>query len=321
MGLLLALSGFNRSNALLNIGFVAYKAAKKISHEISMYGALRQIDKHELSTTIANIIGDAIFPAVFCTFAALAPFALFQWYGYTLFCGLTKMNLHYDQVIIDYAHNHSLKLPSHEPSEWCFNYIPLAYSYVQSHYWGVGLLQYFSWRQIPNFVLAAPMLALVLSQAYKFFQHHKKYCLRLGLTSDGSSANNFDTYGAKTLPKEAFVYVVHGAFLALFALFCIHVQVATRLIASSSPVIYWWMAVLTTPKERKPLHKHSESLKYPRLDVLSHIESAENMQSHWKNLVLDERPSMPKIGVWSVNYFVSYACIGCVLFANFLPWT
>ena len=178
VGLLLALCGFGRSNAILNIGFVAYKGAKRIALEYYNYQILKKMKKHELSTLIANIIGDAIFPAFFCTLAALAPFVLFQWYGYTLYCGLTKMHLSYDQEIIDYAQNHTLKLPSADPSEWCLNTLPMAYSYIQSHYWNVGFLQYFHWKQIPNFILAAPMLIFVWSQVKRFAKHHSKYCMR-----------------------------------------------------------------------------------------------------------------------------------------------
>lgn len=294
---------------------------KKISVELVMYKSLKQLKKAELSSTVANVIGDAIFPAFFCCAAAILPFVAVQWYGFTLFCGLTKMKLNWDQNLLDYAFNHSLKLPSHEPSPWCFHHLPLAYSYIQSHYWNVGFLQYFHWKQIPNFILAAPILSLVLYQSWKFVKYHRKHCLHLGLSGEFGGSGNFDVFGAKILPKEAFVYVVHVSFLAIFAFFCIHVQVATRMIASSSPVIYWWLAVLTIPADRKPLHKQSEVNKFPRLEILNQLEHPENFKSHWKNLVIDERNKMPKNGVWLLNYFVFYACFGTILFVNFLPWT
>ncbi len=71
----------------------------------------------------------------------MAPFVTFQWYGFTQFCSLTKPSLDYDLVITEYASNNSLKLPSKEPSEWCSYQIPMPYSYIQSHYWGVGFLK------------------------------------------------------------------------------------------------------------------------------------------------------------------------------------
>ena len=294
---------------------------RKISAEIALHRSLKNEQRHEPSSTLANIIGDAIFPAIFCSLASLIPFMIIQWYGYTIFCGLTKMNLNFDQVVIDYANNHSLKLPSHEPSPWCFSMVPMAYSYIQSHYWNVGFLKYFHWKQIPNFFLAAPMLFFTLNQSWRFFCHHKSHCLKLGLGSAGDKTN-FDTYGKGILPKECFVYVVHIAFLSLFALFFIHVQVATRLIASSSPVVYWWIAILTIPRDKKPPHMACSDIpKNPRPDICANLEPAENHESLWKNLVFDERPKMNILGVWLTNYCVAYACIGTVLFVNFLPWT
>ena len=333
VGLLLAISGFSRSNAVLNVGFIAYKMVKKVHMEVVIYRQARQQQRHELSTTVANIIGDSFFPAFFCFLAAVGPFAMYQWYSYTLFCGLTKANLeHYDQDVLDYAKNNSLKLPSHEPSEWCGYHIlgyhiPIAYDYIQKHYWNVGFFQYFHWKQIPNFVLASPMIFFVLHRSWLFFEHHRHYCFRLGLSSGYSnfSSNHMPclshAYGAQTLPKEAFVYVVHAAFIAIFAFFCIHVQVATRMIASSTPVIYWWMAIITIPNDKKPHHKEREVPKSPRPEVLSQLETNENLQSNWKNLVIDERPKMSKTAVWLLNYFVGYACLGTVMFVNFLPWT
>ena len=141
VGLLLALASFCRSNALLNIGFIIYKSVKLIIHEILTYRWLKQFQKQEFSTTLSNIIGDGIFPAIFSIAITIIPFAMVQWYGFTQFCGLTKVNLDFDEFVVEYAVNQSLKLPSQIPSEWCNYYIPMPYSYIQSHYWNVGFLQ------------------------------------------------------------------------------------------------------------------------------------------------------------------------------------
>jgi phosphatidylinositol glycan class V len=321
-GILLALSSLSRSNALLNLGFVGYKCLKMIVSEITLHQWLKKMGKHELSSTIANILGDVLMPAAFCTFCTIGPFAFYQWYGFTQFCGLTKPSMDYDQVILDYANNHSLRLPSEEPSEWCFYEIPMPYNYIQSHYWDVGFLRYFHWQQIPNFALAAPMISFVLWQSRQFFVQHKTYSLKLGLTipdpTQRSAPSNYATYGARGLPKECFVYVVHAAFLAAFSLFFIHVEVATRMLASSTPVIYWWAAVLTTPLDRKPVHATVDG---KRAEESAKLETPDNLQSNWRCLVIDERQNMSKIGVWIINYFVLYACVGTIMFANFLPWT
>ena len=166
-------------------------------------------------------------------------------------------------------------------------------------------------------MLAIPILYLVLSQAVKFYKQHRMYCLKLGLGLNHVNAFNkidkntnvYDMYGAGVLPKECLVYVVYTSFLAVFALLCIHVQVSTRLLCSSTPVIYWWASLMTLPKGKRP-HKRDQPL-----------ESVDNLKSNWNNLVQDERPALTRDGLYLQNYFVIYAAVGTALFANFLPWT
>ena len=86
---------------------------------------------------------------------------------------ILKFRISLRQTIIDYAINHSLRLPSKDPSPWCNGLIPMSYSYVQSHYWDVGFLRYFTFSQIPNFMLAFPILYLVFKQSIYYFRRHK----------------------------------------------------------------------------------------------------------------------------------------------------
>ena len=59
---------------------------------------------------------------------------------------------------------------------------------------------------------------------------HRYYALRLGCTyfnmdPAAARAPAHDAYRSRVLPRDAFVYVVHAAALALFGLFFAHVQV------------------------------------------------------------------------------------------------
>ncbi|KAK3265860.1 hypothetical protein CYMTET_25487 [Cymbomonas tetramitiformis] len=80
--------------------------------------------------------------AVQCTVAA-APLVAFQWYGYSLFCSGEQWQ--------------------ESPRPWCLGPLPYVYGFIQSHYWNVGFLRYFEMKQAPNFLLAAPMIAITIA--------------------------------------------------------------------------------------------------------------------------------------------------------------
>ena len=62
------------------------------------------------------------------------PFIMFQFFGYILYCsGETKR-------------------------EWCSLFYPNLYGFVQKEYWKVGFLKYYELKQIPNFILASPVV-------------------------------------------------------------------------------------------------------------------------------------------------------------------
>ena len=44
----------------MNYGFVAYKTLKMVHLELCVHKKLKEIGKSEMSTTIANILGDAL---------------------------------------------------------------------------------------------------------------------------------------------------------------------------------------------------------------------------------------------------------------------
>ncbi len=140
-----------------------------MAREGAIHSRLKQLEHSDLSETVANVIGDALIPAFLTAVATLIPFALYQWYAFTEYCGVTKPKMDFDERVIEYGLNHSLKLPSSGPSEWCGDQVPLPYRHIQSKYWNVGFLQYFEFCQIPNFVLAAPVLYLVFTHAIRYF--------------------------------------------------------------------------------------------------------------------------------------------------------
>ncbi|TMW68232.1 hypothetical protein Poli38472_007904 [Pythium oligandrum] len=107
---------------------------------------------------------------------------------------------------------------------WCASAIPnisAIYMFVQREYWNVGLFRYYEWKQLPNFLLAAPILTL-------------------SFVSLGSFV---------LLPQQehsAAPYYAHWAFLVVNALLVVHIQVTTRLLAACPP-LFWAPAVFIKP--------------------------------------------------------------------------
>lgn len=143
-----ALAAATRSNGILLSGFLAFKWLLYI-HDA-------HLKNYSFGQFFLYAVRRIIITALQCT-TALLPFAAFQYYAYTLYCNkmINSVDLH----------------SNNSPSSWCQSESilpPLHYSHVQSHYWNVGFLQYFQFKQIPNFILASPMILLSLYCLAKF---------------------------------------------------------------------------------------------------------------------------------------------------------
>jgi len=150
-----------------------------------------------------------VLTALQCAIVVL-PYIAFQWWGYTLYCSRPDL------------------------SPWCEAPIPHMYGYVQSHYWNQGLFNYWELKQLPNFLIASPMIVLSLSGILPY----AKRALSFQLEPTGY-------YSWTTLP-----YIVYWAVFLLFAVTRTHVQTITRFF-SSIPPVYWFAATLF---QEKPLH-------------------------------------------------------------------
>ncbi|CAN4114103.1 unnamed protein product [Withania somnifera] len=141
-----ALSGFARSNGVLNAGYICFQTMHR-SYKAAF------VRKHAGVTLLVLISG--ALRSLFIIF----PFIAFQAYGYYNMCvGGT----------------------SDEMRPWCKARLPLLYNYIQSRYWGVGFLKYFQVKQIPNFVLASPILSLALCTIIHYVKLWPEVFLSLG---------------------------------------------------------------------------------------------------------------------------------------------
>lgn len=279
--LFFGLSSMTRSNGLINIGYILY----------------RQITRRKQSVLLC----------ITCSLIACLPFTLYQVFCYLQFCENAFPTLS-NELIINHSRLNDYIMPGNR-SIWCENTVPLAYSYVQNHYWKVGFLEYYETKQLPNFALAFPVLALSVSNAFEFFHNHGKTLIRSGLMFDSQQKT---TLG---LSLTCFPYVLHTFALALFALLFMHVQVSTRFIFSSCPGIYWFCAKILISRLCVSKEARIQIQKNPN----KFYESLTNRSSKWKTFILNER--FLGLALIIRYYFFAYFLAGPTIFANHLPWT
>ncbi|XP_038983056.1 GPI mannosyltransferase 2 isoform X2 [Phoenix dactylifera] len=151
--LLLALSGSARSNGVLNAGYFCFQAMQHA------YDAIIQKKRPILA-------GHAVIGGVARSICIFVPFLAFQAYGYSNIC---------------------LGGFSYELRPWCKARIPNLYGFLQNHYWGVGFLRYFQVKQLPNFLLASPILSLAICSII----HYASVLLQVFRSLDAHDHNSF----------------------------------------------------------------------------------------------------------------------------------
>ncbi|GAX12342.1 phosphatidylinositol glycan, class V [Fistulifera solaris] len=167
------------------------------------------------------------------------------------------------------------------------------YGHVQKKYWNVGFLRYFQIKQIPNFLLAGPILMLSALATSTWIQ--TSWTL---LSDNQKSVPNrtilwivdaLQTFGGEQRPTAPLLTpgdVLQGSpyllgFYAVLAastllgLTIAHVQISTRLICSSCPALYWFLV--------GALNK--------------------------------------RFGDAIIGYFLLYNILGVIMHPNWLPWT
>ncbi|XVF63354.1 hypothetical protein PTKIN_Ptkin09bG0081200 [Pterospermum kingtungense] len=142
----LALSGLARSNGVLNAGYYGFKTM----HQAYDAAFLRKRSFLALQILLSGALRSI------CIFV---PFITFQAFGYYNIC---------------------LGRSSDEMRPWCKEKIPLLYNYIQSHYWGVGFLRYFQVKQLPNFLLASPILSLAVCSIIYYVKSRPEIVSSLG---------------------------------------------------------------------------------------------------------------------------------------------
>jgi len=323
--ILFGLSSGTRSNGVLNVGFILFKRVKLFVTVLWPGTICPKLESNPLVSLRAVLMW--MFSVIVLCMVILIPFLSFQIFSYLMYC--TPQDIELTPKLMNYAVDHGLILPSlggkkiRVKTHWCHSTLPLPYSYVQSHYWNVGFLKYFSISQIPNFLLALPIAYLILRYGIEFFNQHKSMCLRLGLTRKTASKAE----GTFRMPANTFVFVVHSVVLTIFCFLCIHVQVTTRMLLSASPVPYWVGAYLiyegfVSARKAKDKGIRAGGVTSYNVPVAvctewKYVNSLEDFIEYFTFM----KTQLTCHGKLLILYFASYFVIGTILFSNFLPWT
>ncbi|KAF9426659.1 hypothetical protein BGZ94_006215 [Podila epigama] len=196
-----SISSTARSNGILYAGYFVYDL----------------IIKMDLSTSIVHKLAVLVKAVILCLITVTG-FVAVQAYGYSLYCSGDYTNL--------------------PIRPWCEAKPPLLYTFVQSFYWNVGFLRYYEVKQIPNFLMAAPMIILSACGIYSYIMYDTRRALSLGRDS------KLDTRGRGTPPfmsQAIFPYIVLWAFLLVTNITTMHIQIITRAF-SCMPPVYWFAA-------------------------------------------------------------------------------
>uniref|UniRef100_A0A2P2IC78 GPI mannosyltransferase 2 n=1 Tax=Hirondellea gigas TaxID=1518452 RepID=A0A2P2IC78_9CRUS len=360
------LAAATRSNGLVNIGFVLYH---KLQHCSTYYYKLRNArsstsDQVSLVLVVLLTFNYTLVPLFVASFSVVVPFLLYQAWCYIKYCG-DEASSALPPHLQSFVHANFLHSPESGEAEWCYAPIPFAYTHVQDKHWEVGLFRYYQLKQLPNFLLAVPIVLMIICHAALYFVDSPQVVWSLGIphprqlaaaslkrkTEEHESSGDDGTCAAGGKEQgngddaalngtsageqqwcysgvrawKVFVYTVHGLAVCFFCLLFVNVQVTTRLVCSSCPVVYWFAAHVATSSSSSNTNSPSATRqKTPGKKLLPQKllvpEPAQNLSKPFAVAFLSNFPQ----DFWGqvvISYFLLYFMLGTVMFSNFLPWT
>lgn len=128
---------------------------------------------------------------------------------------------------------------------WCNQTLPSIYSFVQREYWGVGPFRYWTVSNLPLFMLAAPVLFILIKSGWEFLWASRDISPSRRKKTESHDTAKYSDDGLVRSMAAAQVL------LAIMALTSYHVQIITRL-SSAYPVWYWWLAKNIAGEDGRP---------------------------------------------------------------------
>jgi phosphatidylinositol glycan class V len=164
----------------------------------------------------------------------LVPSLIFAYIGNHFMCDSEEIYSHHLSYCSSNNHYLSLKL----------------YPYLQKLFWNVSFLSSYQFRQIPNILLAVPVVCVAIYALFciksrtKPLEILQRNCFR--------SSHRFS--GQAIIYSKMFPWKIHLFVTLLVCLFWAHIQISTRVLCSSSPLLYVALGQLVYSKnvlERK----------------------------------------------------------------------
>nr|XP_002735639.1 PREDICTED: GPI mannosyltransferase 2-like [Saccoglossus kowalevskii] len=322
-----AVATATRSNGVVACGFFLYLFARRIIwelfclHRCFNFKAMVQSFTKTLVYLLLTIV---TLISVFC------PFIIFQYYAYVKFCTDEKLFSYFeiehpwrnspdvfDDADVTEIEDFSPPLQNvHEQPSWCNNSPPIVYSHIQEKYWNNGLFKYYEWKQIPNFMLATPMVVFCSWAVWDYCRVRWNYIKYLGLKPKKYKEDDDDKIHIGYYGDGVFVYLCHMIVLVVFGVLFMNVQVITRFISSSCPLFYWFAAAMTTPSTTNSSEENNTSDNSSSRDNI--IDSATDNVLTRQILSIKSQDLKTKI---ILGFFLAYNLLGIILHCNFLPWT
>lgn len=195
--LFLGFSVFTRSNGIVGVGFMLHYIAKSLILNLKVSVFTRNLN---LLTSIKHCLYHllhAVTETVICFVASLAPFFMYQFYIYRKFCLPSGTGDFMPEDLVRYGRSQGYHLLGDAPSPWCRERLPLSYSYIQKQHWDVGFLHYYQIKQLPNFLLAAPIIILSFETCRYFVKVNPQPYYTLGLYPAQGQVHSPQTWSTK----------------------------------------------------------------------------------------------------------------------------
>ncbi|GAA5836386.1 hypothetical protein JCM9279_000371 [Rhodotorula babjevae] len=220
-------SAFRAQGALLGAGFFGWKWILRRSFDG------RNSNGEAFRRLALNLPRFALL-----SFLSAAPFLAFQLYVYKLYCPSSTTG---------------------DARPWCTQGLGLSYGWVQREYWDVGPFHYWTLLQLPNFLLAAPVLALSLTASWSFYTRNARAVLHSTLpflppsllpapapappTAAAADERPLTAPASSQLVAALVPHVHLHTATTLLLVVSAHVQIALR-VCATGPVVWWYAAEL-----------------------------------------------------------------------------